>query len=372
MNKHLLTLMLIFSLSLMTACTSPGPPTTPTPPPPTTVKTKSAATVTPAPTPAPGLRQISIWAPYISVLEQQTLTANADILDEVNLFWYELAADGSIRGSIQSPQGLQAIRESQLRVAPSIVNGGFDRERVAAIIHNPQRRAQHIQDIVQLVLENNYDGVDIDYESLWPEDRDDFSLFIEELAAALHAQDKYLSLAVHAKTSEPGSWSGAQAQDWARLGAVADAFKIMTYDYHYSTSQAGPIAPLSWVDEVLDFAATQVPPQKTFMGVHFYGYDWLGSSGKGINWRQAQQLAERNQAQWQRDESGEAWFRYGDQNSHTVYVADAPGLDQRLNMLLARHPDLAGIAIWSLGGEDPQNWEVLRRFSQNQTTDDRR
>ena len=51
-------------------------------------------------------------------------------------------------------------------------------------------------------------------------------------------------------------WSGPQAQDWQRLGAAVDFFKIMTYDFHYSTSEPGPIAPLAWVDEVLDFAAT--------------------------------------------------------------------------------------------------------------------
>jgi spore germination protein YaaH len=302
---------------------------------------------------------VTVWAPYFSVLERQTLADYADVITEINPVWYELAANGDIEGTVQSPIALDEARDLGIRVVPSIANGGFDRERVAAIIHDPERRAQHIDDIVTLALENDFDGVDIDYESLFPEDRDAFSRFIEELAQALHGEGKLLSIAVHAKTDDQGAWSGPQAQDWVRLGAAADEFKIMTYDFHYGTSEAGPIAPLGWVDEVLTYAASRVPPEKTFMGVHFYGYDWVGSSGESIDWRQAMKRAKTNDAVIQRDESGEAWFTYGPDGRNTVYFADAQSLDIRLTTLLDRHPDLAGVAIWRLGSEDPGNWEVL-------------
>jgi spore germination protein YaaH len=210
-----------------------------------------------------------------------------------------------------------------------------------------------------LVEDNGFDGLDIDYESLAAEDRAPFTLFIEELAAALHAQGRILSIAVHAKTDDAGTWGGPAAQDWARLGAAADEFKIMTYDYHWSTSEAGPIAPLAWVDAVLTYAATVVPPAKTWLGVHFYGYDWVGSTAEDLVWEQASQRAERSGAAIQRDQPGEAWFTYDD-GRHTVYFADAQALAERLAFVAARHPELAGVAIWRLGGEDPENWEVLK------------
>ena len=43
-----------------------------------------------------------------------------------------------------------------------------------------------------------------------------------------------------------------------------------------------------------------------------------------------------------------------------LYFTDAQALDERLAYVLARHPQLAGIAIWRLGGEDPGNWAVIR------------
>jgi spore germination protein YaaH len=303
--------------------------------------------------------QVSIWATYAGTLEQRTLTENAGLIDEVNFVWYTLRPGGKIDGSIQSSQALQAAREAGLRVVPSIANAGFQRDIVLEVIADPADRSRHVAELVALVEDNDFDGIDIDYESLAAEDRDVFSLFIEELASALHARGRLLSIAVHAKTDDAGTWGGPAAQDWARLGAAVDEFKIMTYDYHWSTSEPGPIAPLAWVDEVLTYAATVVPPEKTWLGVHFYGYDWVGSVAQGLEWQQVVKRLGRTGAEVRRDQPGEAWFRYDD-DRHTVYFTDAQALAERLAYVFDRHPNLAGIAIWRLGGEDPANWPAIQ------------
>ncbi len=308
----------------------------------------------------PTQREVTIWAPYASVLEQQTLQENQDLVREVNFVWYTLEPDGVIQGAVQSPQALEKARSAGLRVVPSIANAGFSRDNVMAAIGDPAKRTEHVQAIVQLVLENGYDGIDIDYESLAAEDREPFTRFIEELAVALHAEDKLLSIAVHAKTDDAGSWSGPAAQDWARLGAAVDLFKIMTYDYHWATSEAGPLAPLDWVDQVLTYAATVVPPAKTYVGLPFYGYDWVGQSARDYVWRDTVKLVEQEGVTVQRDPtSGEAWFTYDD-DRHTVYFVDAAAVQAKLEFIFARHPELAGVAIWRLGGEDPGNWTEFR------------
>ena len=322
-------------------------------------------TVDPTPEPASGRPDVTIWAPYTGQLEVETLTANADLIREVNFFWYELGGDGQIVGGVKSKLALDTARDLGLRVVPSVVNRGFSRDAVLAAIGTSDARRAHINAILGLVRNNGYDGIDIDYESLSAEDREIFTLFVEELAAALHAEGKLLSIAVHAKTDDAGTWGGPAAQDWPRLGAAVDAFKIMTYDYHYGTSEAGPIAPNTWINEVLAYAATVVPPAKTYAGIHFYGYEWVGSSGTGIEWREAVKTARQQAVTPQRDESGEAWFTYDD-GRFTVYYADAENLRVKLAAINAAHPDIAGIAIWRLGGEDPENWKAIRAWAERE------
>lgn len=312
-------------------------------------------------TATPGTRyQVAIWAPYTTIMEIQTLIEHQDVIREINFFWYELGAGGELRGDIQSAQAIRETRQAGMRIIPSIMNG-FSPDRVAYVVRDPLARSKHIQEIVQLVQDQGYDGIDIDYESMYAEDREAFSLFIEELAAALHKQGKLLSIAVHAKTNDAGEWGGAASQDWKRLGAAVDEFKIMTYDYHNGASTAGAIAPLEWVDQVLTYAASVVPPEKTYMGLHFYGYDWVNAIGTSLTWHEITKLMGDNQVSAQRDENNEAWFTYGS-NNRTVYFADALMVKSRLQAMLEKHPGLAGIAIWRLGGEDPQNWQVIREL----------
>ena len=172
-------LILLLSAILLGACSGRAQPATtpmpakaapvPSPVPtelPTSEPTPTAhltATSTPLSRKSP---KVTLWAPYLGFLEQQTLVDNAGTIGEVNFVWYELDAGGSITGDVQSRQGTEAARAAGLRIVPSIQNAGFNREAVAAIIHDPARRAQHVQDLVALVTANGFDGLDLDYESL--------------------------------------------------------------------------------------------------------------------------------------------------------------------------------------------------------------
>ena len=46
----------------------------------------------------------------------------------------------------------------------------------------------------------------------------------------------------------------------------------------------------------------------------------------------------------------------------TVYVADAEGLAFKLEHITSAFPELGGIAIWGLGGEDAALWDVLLQY----------
>ena len=77
------------------------------------------------------------------------------------------------------------------------------------MLHHPALLKQHVSAIVALVLAHHYAGIDIDYENLHAADRHVFTVFITDLAAALHAHGKMLSVAVFAKTTNAG-YGGAQ------------------------------------------------------------------------------------------------------------------------------------------------------------------
>lgn len=310
---------------------------------------------------AAGVYQVSAWTytgAYSTSLPRAT---SAGAIDEVQGDWWSSRADGSL--SSRSPAGfVSTVRADGLRVLATVTNYGthFDPAIAGSILSKTRRTKRQVDAIVDACVSQGYDGIDLDWENMWARDRDPFSAFVQQLATALHAQGKILAIAVEAKTSEPGDWSSQKAQDWAALGAAVDEFQVMTYDDHGGWSKPGPVAPPAWMDSVISFAETEVPAGKIWMGVPFYGYDWSGRGARSVTWHRAEALLARYGATITRTPSGEARFRYRtDGVRHTVFFQDSVAIADKLQVVLSGHPTIAGIAIWSMGGEDPAFWNLI-------------
>ncbi len=309
-------------------------------------------------------RYVAAWLPpSFSGGARASFEANKDIIDEVSPFWYHTDSSGRLIGT-RDDEFVRIAHENNILVIPTIHNIA-DFRSVINILSDPQLRTWHIQNILDEVLARNYDGIDIDYEALDPSMREDFSIFIRDLANVLHSHNKMLTVAVHAKDNDFGGMGGYQ--DWVVLGQYVDRLRIMTYDYHWRGSGPGPVAPLYWVQSVAQYARSVVDPAKVVIGVPFYGYDWPpGGTARGLPWSDIEDLIasqgltvnlmERNS----RGLVDESWFVYQSaQGTREVWFMTDKGLESKLD--LVQELDLAGIAIWQLGYERPEYWRVIRR-----------
>ncbi len=307
-------------------------------------------------------RRVTAWLPYWDQARgYQSFLAHADLYSVLSPFWYSMTPTGSVQGypGAADKSIVAGARANGVRVLPTITND-FDPVRVRTMLSTKIRQSRHVSALVNLVKSNGYDGLDVDYENLYAGDRSRYSSFLSKLATSLHSAGKTLSVAVHPKTSEPGSWSGPQAQDYKAIGAVADTVRVMAYDYSWSTSAAGPVAPLTWVDEVARFAASQIAPSKIELGMPLYGYDWVGTVGTGVTYDEAiaRRTAYSATSQWS-STAQSSWFSYvADGVAHTVWYADASSVAAALP-IVDRY-GLAGAAFWRLGGEDAATWAAVR------------
>jgi spore germination protein YaaH len=308
---------------------------------------------------------------YLAEWDQErgfrTIQDNYHLFTEVSLFWYRINSSGEIVPYNPANVDLSIVsflHSKGIDVTATIANvnnGEWDSSTVRQIINDRIATTRHIQDIVNLAVSKGYDGIDIDYESLSEEDRDAYSTFIGQLATALHAKGKKLTVPVYAKTSEPGNSSGARAQDWAAIGRAADQVRVMIYDYHWATSQPGPIAPIDWADEVAAYAVSQIPKRKIVLGFGLYGYDWVGERGVDLMWQEVDRIARQHGATVDLDEASQSpWFRYTASNGsrHTVWFENATSTRPKLDIV--NRYQVAGVHFWRLGGEDPKTWQVVK------------
>lgn len=321
--------------------------------------------------------QIAGWIPYWDHdAAVATFKRHTDLFDTVVVFWYALRNDGSVGpypyAHVDSSLIVYA-HEHGVRVLALIANlptedegGDWDAKRVERAIATKAARRQHVADIMALLRQHSFDGVNIDYEALRSDQRRNFSRFIKELSKALHTEGKLLGVSLHPKLQEDDSAyaNGSQAQDWRTLARSVDHLYVMTYEEHWETSDPGPIASVPWMESILAYAASQIPPEKLFAGLPLYGYDWGGGErARGLTHEAVLTLQSTYKPEVMWNEDVQSWhFAYeADGVTHTVWFEDGRSVQAKLDLL--ERLGVANIALWRLGGEDEKVWDVIGGFA---------
>lgn len=307
--------------------------------------------------------RITAWIPPWDGNALTSIQTNGGAVNEANPVWYSWNADGTIVKNWNAENQTWRAAMTGATLIPTIqnvVNKSFSASAVETMLSTPASREAHATAIFQLVANAGLDGIDVDYERIPATSKANFSAFVSTLGGKLHGIGKKLSVTVYAKTSDV-SWNGAGGEDWGAIAGVADSVKIMAYDYHYSGSDPGPIAPLDWLDKVVTYAEGVIPASKIIVGLPLYGYDWSSvGAGATASYTSATLVAQNNGVTVQHDANGEANYTY---NGHVVYFQDATSYAKKIDLIKSRHGGIAGFANWAVGVEDPAIWGVIRGTS---------
>ncbi len=291
-----------------------------------------------------------------------TFKKHAAQLDAVSFSWIGCDQKGVIKEharptAAEKAEIVRISKKTGVKVYAMAVNEGFTPAGLEVAMATTEGMKAHADALVKIALAAGIDGIDLDYESLKASDRKNFTTLVETICRAAHSKGLRVVIAVHSKESEPGTWDGPIAQDFAALGKVVDSVRVMTYDNHWETSEAGPIAPPDWVASVMKFSATQIAPGKLEMGIPGYGYDWLDKKANGISWAQWSQLLADNGPATRDSASHEMVLKY---KGRTVFFSDAQSNVPKFP--IARNLGLRGFALWRLGAEDPRLWDFFDRL----------
>lgn len=307
--------------------------------------------------------------PYWNIQHDTAVVlANHEDVNEVSPWIYGLSSGGAIVPQYGKGQAAAAtadiarLRKAGLRIVPSIANitnGNFTYQPIGRILHSPDLTRAHVAAIVSLVDRQQYAGIDIDYEGLHAGDQQAYLRFVTELAAALHARGKILSVAVFPQTSTANVSQSNPAQNYKAIGKVADQVRIMGYNYHWANSPPGAVAPIGWVRSVLKYAISQMPASKVVLGIPLYGYDWADGPAQTVSWLQVLRLSRQYGVTPRYDKQSQApSFTYTSHGRvHTVWFENAESTAAKFEAV--KGDSVAGVYLWMYGYEDPGTWTAL-------------
>jgi len=319
------------------------------------------------PVPSKKLGTIEVNGYAFPNINRTTLADTLPHLTYISIFSYQVRPDGSL-APIEDTSIIQTAR--QQKVAPLMVitnikeGGSFDSDLANTILTNEQVQNTLFDNIIK-TLGKGYYGLDIDFEYLYPRDRENYNRFIKRAVDTLHPLGYTVTTALAPKTSTGQIGLLYEAHDYAFHGATVDHVVIMTYEWGFTYSEARAVAPINLVEEVIQYAVSVIPSKKILMGIPNYGYNWTlpfvqGSAAQSLSHTAAVNLAASVNARIEFDTTAQSpYFRYYDSSrrQHEVWFEDARSIEAKLK--LVDQYNLGGVSYWTINSFFPQNWLVL-------------
>ncbi len=247
---------------------------------------------------------------------------------------------------------------TDLQVMPLANNSDGTRwfvSELGEMLASPAARAAATAQLVAHVQGAHRPGLVLDFEQVPDARQRDFTVFVRELAGALHRAGAQLMVALPA--ADP-------AYEYRAIGREVDSVILMNYDQHWLTSPAGSIAAQDWFVRNVETTLGLVPREKLVMAVAGYAYDWTipraGESApatRALSFQEAMVTATESEATVELDaETLNPHFAYGDENgrTHQVWMTDAVTAYNQLRA--CDHSGIQGTALWRLGSEEPSLW----------------
>ena len=293
-----------------------------------------------------------------------SLTAFYRYMNQMPTDTFAVDVRGAVRGNAPAP-ALQFAKSKGMKTFATVSNfdaGGFDAKITHAILNQSKPRAQAISQMLKLVKQWDYTGINIDFEAIDHRDRKAFSSFVHDVAQKMRAAGYLTVVSVPAelKDNPEDSWTGAF--DFAALGQTADILQVMTYDEHGPWGTAGPVAGLNWVEPCIVYSVSAVPANKVSMGLPAYGYDWNTTAKTGVQvfWKDIPALIAKTGATPQWDStSSSPFFTYhaADGSSHVVWYEDEKSIPMKSSLAVSHH--LAGVSVFALGYDNLSFWQAV-------------
>jgi len=374
--------------------------------------------------PAWGSFEFSGWVPsWRAASGTLDVIPHLSQLTSVMPFGYTVSAQGKLVDTADIskppwPAFIAQAKAQKVRVIPTVVWGNGEQEQ--AILSDTTARIALEDEIANLVKQNGFDGIDIDFEAKKAETINYFSTFLRGLYQRMGNKWVYCTVEARMPLEDrysPGATippdATTYANDYTEMNKYCDRVEIMAYDQgtvnvRLNAARTAPYAPVAdpgWVENIVRLAAQSISRNKIIIGVPAYGYEYTVTplSGSGYQYRMlwpfnpayATQIAAQLNITPARTSANEMGFIYnpsvlaavapsGSDVEPTLHAAPtttvAQNLSSQINTMqpfnyvtwsdaqaiadkveLAHKLGVRGVAVFSLGGaEDQGMWDVLK------------
>lgn len=308
------------------------------------------------------------YSEYATVPQRQGTTIPGINVISPSFFVLKKLGKGEIIDKADGGVGKEYVnwaKQNNYKVWPMVANDSMI-ETTSEILNDYNLRQEVIESILNYVDAYDLDGINIDFENMYKNDKDMFSRFIIELYPRLKSVNATLSVDV---TAPDGGETWSQCFDRNVIADNSDYLVFMAYDQTpASSTKAGTTAGYNWVKTNLDKFLGQegVAKEKLILGIPFYTRLWTeDASGKvkteTVNMKDVDTTIPVDvQKTWLSDVRQNYVEYTQDGNTKKMWIEDLKSIGEKLN--LAKDYSVAGVAFWELDRQDDNVWNEVNKI----------
>ena len=296
--------------------------------------------------------------------------------------WFSIAdTDGNLN-SIASPEYVNYAHQSNLEVWAVLrdFHGGISSyDETYEVLSHTSKRTKLINQTIAEALQSGVDGINLDFELISLECGEHYIQFVRELG--VKCRQNGLVFSIDNYVPQPYN----EHYNLKEQGIMADYVFLMAYDEHVDSSyEAGSVASYGYVEQGIQAALKKVPAEKIVVGIPFYTRLWfetpkteaelaeqqgteaaeypnkISSTAMGMD--ESKDLLEANgiQAEWDENTKQNYAQWEADGGMYKIWLEDMSSLEEKLKLIKSNN--LAGVAEWKLGWENPAVWDLILQY----------
>lgn len=320
----------------------------------------------------------NLWYYTETPRSRESFFKNANKINVLAPQTYELKEGGIVSSNMKNDI-LEFASRNNVKVMPLLANTDgkiFNQKTIKNLLDDTKNWQAVSKYMREEAYNKNYIGWQLDLENIPVSYKDKFNNFVKYLNGEFKKDNLILSVAVVSKVSDEkkeydanywNNWAGAY--DYKFLSDNTDFLSIMAYD---EPASIGPVASLSWSKKVLDYATSNIQPEKISFGIPVYGWAYRGKEKKHFSMVDYpftyKILTDFNKNDSNNMTTGAgisknfgniSWVSYNKfGKNYTIWYEDKNSFETKLNQIKKYAPKVRGISVWVLGDEDPQIWKL--------------
>lgn len=286
-------------------------------------------------------------------------------LDVISPTWFSIVSGN---GYVINNGDIEYVRDAHDKGYKvwGLITNNFDKDLTKKLLADEKAQENAINQILLYSSIYNLDGINIDFENVYYEDKDNLTAFVDKLTSILKKQNLVVSMDMTIPSASP-TWS--KFYDREKLGKIIDYAMVMTYDEHWSSSpKSGSVASIDWVDMGIERTLKYIPKEKLLMGIPFYTREWeeyrddngkIKVKSRALSMKKVEEIIKENNSDiiWLED-IGQYYTEYNiDKSRYRIWIEDEKSIELKANLVF-KH-DLKGAASWRKGFEKKEVWNVL-------------